>query len=103
MNYMPPDMPQPQLSPPQFQPDQQIPEKKNYRFRWGLFVGVPLVIILFFVFVQFLKGIEPAYDFEYLMRRWGIRHPEKLIKFSCLFLVLTFVIITAKIFSKKAK
>ncbi|MBI9018559.1 MAG: hypothetical protein JEZ07_15005 [Phycisphaerae bacterium] len=99
MNYMLPNNPQQsQPSQPQFQPDPQVPEKKKYRFRWPI-LTVPLTVISFFVFIN---GAEPAFTFEQMMRKWGIRHPENLIKFACLLLVLSCLLCIVRLFKKKS-
>ncbi len=101
MSLMLPNLPEPKSTPPQFQPDQQVPERKYYAFRWSLFVGIPLVVLSFMFVVH---GIDPAVvDFRRLMRAWGIRHPEQLIKLICLLLVLTCSLITIRIIKRSSK
>ena len=94
-----PNLPEQQPpTPPQFRPDYQIPERKRYRFRWSIIVGIPLAIAGYFVVKH---GIDPAFDVDSLLAAWNIRNPEKLKKLMILCVVLTFVLLTLKLFIKK--
>ena len=73
--------------PPNQQPNQQPPEppEPQYHFRWGIFVGIPLVVLAFF---WLLKGIEPSFAFEDIMQYLGVLHEARYIRLACLGIVL---------------
>ena len=51
----------------------QPPEPK-YRFRWSIFLGVPLAALFFF---WLLNGVEASFSFESIMERLHIIHEHK--------------------------
>jgi hypothetical protein len=89
--------------PPNQQLNQQPPQppqapEPQYRFRWGIFVGIPLVVL---AFLWLLKGIEPAFQFEGIMRHLGVLQEERYVRLACLGIVLVAVILIAKVLMKR--
>ncbi len=80
---------------PNQQLNQQPPQapEPQYRFRWGIFVGIPLVVL---AFLWLLKGIEPAFQFEDIMRYLGVLQEERYIRLACLGVVLITATLIAK-------
>ena len=59
----------------------QEPRQPQYRFRWSVFVGVPVAIsVLLFV----LSGIEPSFQFEDIMRRLHVFYEDRYVRLACL-------------------
>jgi hypothetical protein len=89
--------------PPNQQLNQQPPQppeppEPQDRFRWGIFVGIPLVVL---AFLWLLKGIEPAFQFEDIMRYLGVLQEERYVRLACLGIVLVAVILIAKVLMKR--
>ena len=83
---------------PQHQkPEYQQPARPKCRFRWEIIA----VILTVLVFLWFIKGIEPSFEFEELMRTIGIRHSERFIRFASLAVVGLAIIFTVKLFRNK--
>lgn len=84
---------------PNQQPNQQPPQppEPQYRFRWGIFIGIPLVVL---AFLWLLKGIEPAFQFEDIMQYLGVLHEERYIRLACLGIVLIATILISKVLMK---
>ena len=74
------------------------PEPK-YRFRWKVFVGVPLAIaaVLFI-----LKGIEPSFEIEDLLYKLGVINQNRYIRMMCLMVVCIAVLLIVKLFRNKS-
>jgi predicted membrane metal-binding protein len=74
---------------------QPRPPEPKYRFRWSVFVGVPLVICaLLFV----LNGIEPSFQFEDIMYSLRVMQEERYVRLACLGVVCIAVILIVKLF-----
>jgi hypothetical protein len=84
----------------QQQPNQQFqePPEPQYRFRWGVFVGIPIVIL---AFLWLLKGIEPAFEFEDIMQYLGILHKDRYVRLTCLGIVLITITLIVKVLTKR--
>ncbi len=85
--------------PPNPQPDQQPnqspePPEPQYRFRWGIFVGLPIVVLSF---LWLLKGVEPAFEFVDVMRWLEVMHEERYIRLACLGIVLIAITLIVKV------
>lgn len=80
---------------PNPQVNQQPPQspEPQYRFRWGIFVGIPLLVPAFF---WLLKGIEPSFAFEDIMQHLGVLYQERYIRLACLGIVLITVTLIVK-------
>lgn len=90
-------MPRPpfqQHNPPQPPP---TPPEPEYRFRWVLFVGVPLTII---IFIWFIRGIRLNTDFAGIMEALNIQHDGHYIRLTCLAITLIAMILITKLFKK---
>jgi hypothetical protein len=79
------------------QPPLPQPQKPKRRFRWEI-IAVILVVVGYFWFV---RGIEPSFTFERLMRYIGIRHELRYIRLVCLGIVCVAIVLAVKIFRKK--
>ena len=77
----------------------QPPEPK-YRFRWEIFVGVPIVLaaILFL-----LKGIDPSFEIEDLMDWLGVINQNRYVRMMCLMVVCIAVLLIVKLFKNKSE
>jgi hypothetical protein len=81
------------------QPPAGPPEPK-YRFRWSVFVGVPLAICaLLFV----LNGIEPSFQFEDIMRRLHVFHEDHYVRLGCLAVVCITTLLILKSLRKRPR
>jgi len=82
------------------QPNQQPPQppEPQYRFRWGVFVGIPIAII---AFLWLLKGIEPAFEFEDIMQYLGVLKEERYVRLACLGIVLIAITLIIKVWTKR--
>jgi hypothetical protein len=91
--YMPPQNRWPY--PP---PEEPPPPEPKYRFRWSIFVGIPVVIgaILFL-----LNGIDPSFEFEDLMYGLGVVNENRYVRFTCLLVVCIAILLVVKLFRKR--
>lgn len=86
-------------------PEQEVnqepptPPKPKYRFRWAIFVGVPLVIaaILFL-----LNGIDPSFEIEDLLYKFKVINQNRYIRMMCLMVVCIAVLLIVKLFRNKS-
>lgn len=60
---------------------QQNHEQPRYRFRWPVYVGVPLVVLIFFWFVS---GIKFAFRFSDITHSLGIVFADRFVLLACL-------------------
>ena len=92
-------MPQAQRRFTQRQHQRRPPEPK-YRFRWSVFVGVPLVVCaLLFV----LNGIEPSFQFEDIMRALRVIQEERYVRLACLGVVCIAVLLCVRLFRNHSR
>ena len=77
-----------------YQEPSQSPEPR-YRFRWAVFVGVPLVLatILFL-----LNGIDPSFEIEDLLYKLKVINQNRYIRMMCLMVVCIAVLLIVKLF-----
>ena len=75
----------------------ESPEPK-YRFRWAIFVGVPLVIAAV-LFV--LNGIDPSFEIEDLLDWLGVINQNRYVRMMCLMVLCIAVILIVKLFKNK--
>jgi len=75
------------------------PSEPKYRFRWAIFVGVPLVIaaILFL-----LNGIDPSFEIEDLLDWLGVMNQNRYVRMMCLMVVCIVVLLIVKLFRNKS-
>jgi hypothetical protein len=74
----------------------KAPEPEYPLFRWGVYVGVPIVLFIFF---WLLKGIDASFSFKDLMDMLGVVHQQKYARLACLATLLvavTFIMKTLK-------
>ena len=86
-----PNYPVPNQPPPD-------PSEPNYRFRWLIFVVIPLVIAAV-LFV--LNGIEPSFRIKDLLDWLGVINQNRHIRMMCLMVVCIAVVLIAKLFQNK--
>lgn len=79
------------------QPPVQPPEPQ-YRFRWEIFLGIPLVIAAFFFLI---KNIEPSFSFEELLEKLQVIHRTKYARLCCLAVLCLVFILAVKLFRKR--
>ena len=74
------------------------PPEPKYRFRWGIFVGVPLTIaaVLFVV-----NGIDPSFQFQDIMKELGVLNQPRYVRLACLCVLGITVLLIAKLFRNK--
>ena len=72
-NYRPYRQPQPAPQPPP-------PPPKRMRFRWGLLVG----LLVLMAFACFVNSLDTQVRWDDLLDRWGIVHKERFTKLAVL-------------------
>jgi hypothetical protein len=87
---------------PENELQQQPPEppEPKYRFRWSVFVGVPLAIALA-LFV--LNGIDPSFEFEDLTYKLGVLNQNRYVRLACLCVVCIAILLIVKLFWKNSE
>jgi len=76
------------------QPDMpQKPPEPEYRFRWPVFLGVPIVALAFF---WVLNGLEASFKFEDIMNALGVVQQQKYARMGCLATLLIAVTLIIK-------
>jgi hypothetical protein len=75
------------------QPVNPQPPEPKYRFRWGIFVGIPLVTLFFFAV---LRRIEPSYQFEDIVRYLDVIYEYKYARLVSLGIVIIAVTLIVK-------
>ena len=77
------------------QEQQPLPQRPQprYRFRWEVFVGIPL---LAFVFLWLRSGVSPSVQFVDLVEALGVTDEEGYVRLACLAVVLTAAILIIK-------
>ena len=75
------------------------PPEPRWRFRWAIFVGVPVVIaaILFL-----LNGIDPSFEIEDLLYKLGVINQNRYIRMMCLMVVCIAILFIVKLFRNKS-
>ena len=78
-------------------PNQPPPEppEPNYRFRWLIFAGIPLVIAAV-LFV--LNGIEPSFRIKELLDWLSVVNQNRYIRMMCLMVVCIAILLIVKLF-----
>ena len=71
------------------------PPEPKWRFRWAVFVGVPLVIA---VVLFILKGINPSFEIEDLLYKLGVINKNRYIRMMCLMVVCIAILLIVKLF-----
>ena len=79
--------------PPQNQPQQNPPEPR-YRFRWELWLGLPLLVA---IFLWFVGGIELAFSFVNIMAALGVAATSRYLLLACLGIVCITVLLAVKV------
>ena len=69
------------------------PPEPKYRFRWPMFIGIPLVTLFFFAV---LHRIEPSYQFEDIMRYLDVIYEDKYARLVSLGIVIIAVTLIMK-------
>ena len=82
-----------QRNPMPNQPVNPQPPEPKYRFRWSIFIGIPLVTLAFFAV---LHRIEPSYQFEDIMRYLDVIYEDKYARLVSLGIVLIAVTLIMK-------
>lgn len=68
------------------------PPEPEYRFRWAIFLGIPVVTL---IFLYVLHGIEPSFVFADIMETFDVVNDSAYVRLGCLAVVLaaiTFVV-----------
>jgi hypothetical protein len=76
------------------------PPNPKYRFRYSIYVGIPVVIgaILFL-----LNGIDPSFEFEDIMYRLGVINDNRYVRFTCLLVICISLLLIVKLFRNKSE
>lgn len=85
---------QSQNQPPPVQPSEPEPQ---WRFRWAIFVGTPLVVGLFFFLA---KNIEASFCFDDLLYKFRVIYKTKFARLASLAVVCLCFILATKLFRK---
>ena len=83
---------QSQNQPPPVQPPE--PEQK-YRFRWAIFLGIPLVVGSFFFLA---KNIEASFCFDELLYNFRVIYKTKFARLASLVVICIAFILIVKLF-----
>ena len=83
----------------EFHQEPPEPPEPKYRFRWSVFVGVPVVIAAV-LFV--LKGIDPSFQFDDLMDKLGVVNQNRYARLACLCVVCVAIILITRLFKKNS-
>jgi len=78
-------------------PNQQTPAPPpapEYKFRWGLILGIPLAIIIFF---GLLKNIEASFSIENILNRLGVIYRAKYCRLASFAVICLVFILIAKL------
>ena len=75
------------------------PTEPKYRFRWEVFVGVPLAIATV-LFV--LKGIEPTFAIEDLLNALKVVNQNRYIRMMCLMVVCIAILLIVRLLRRKS-
>jgi uncharacterized integral membrane protein len=91
------------LTPNQQQTPLQNPQppmepKPEYRFRWEIFLGIPLTIA---IFIYIIKNIEPSFHFNDLFEHVHITQKIKYTRLACMGVLCIAFLIIAKLFRNK--
>lgn len=77
--------------------EQQNRQQTHYRFRWPVYIGVPLVVFLFFWFVS---GIDFAFEFPEIMQSLGIVFTDRFVLLGCLGILSVITLLIIKVCRK---
>lgn len=80
--------------------EQPEPSGPKWRFRWAVFVGIPLVIAAI-LFV--LNGIDPSFEIENLMEWLGVIKQSRYVRMMSLMVVCIAVLLIVKLFKNKSE
>jgi hypothetical protein len=82
----------------EFHQEPPEPPEPKYRFRWAIFVGIPVVIAAV-IFV--LNGIDPSFEIEDLLDWLGVINQNRYVRMMCLMVVCIAVLLIVKLFRNK--
>jgi len=84
----------------EFHQEPPQPSEPRHRFRWSIFIGVPVVIgAVIFV----LNGIDPSFEIEDLLDWLGVIKQNRYIRMMCLMVVCIAVLLIVKLFKNKSE
>ena len=89
-NYIPNRQMNPQ--PPQ-PPQPPEPPEPQFRFRWSIFVGIPLVIL---AFLWLLGNIIPSFQFTDIMDSLDVVNENAYVRLACLGIFLIAITLIVK-------
>ena len=84
----------------EFNQEPPQPPEPKYRFRWSVFVGVPLVVA---VVLFLLNEIEPSFEFEDIMRSLHVIQEERYVRLACLGVVCIAVLLGVRLFRNHSR
>ena len=87
-NYPNQTQKQPVIPPP-------LPPKPKYRFRWGIFVAAPLVLLLF---IWLGKNVKLSFEFEDIVELLQIEHIDNYTRLAALMVLCIAFILIVKLF-----
>lgn len=76
------------------QPAPPPPPEPEYRFRWAIYLGIPLVVL---VFLYGLHGIEPSFVFPDIMKALDVVNDSAYVRLACLAVVLVAITLLVKV------
>lgn len=80
------------IQPPEQEQNRQPPEP-NYRFRWEVFLGIPLLVL---AFLWLLQGIDPSFEFDDVMDALSVAGRDQYVHLACLGALLIAIILIVK-------
>lgn len=84
-----PDQPQRQQMPQQ--------QEQRYRFRWPVFVGLPIAGLVFF---WFISGMEVVFSFDDIMDGMDVIFRDRFILLGCLGIACVAALLIIKVIRK---
>ena len=84
--------------PQQPQQPQPEPQEPQYRFRWALYLGVPITIGLF---LWFVSGMEIGFEFSDIAELLGVTLTNRYVLLGCLGVVCVTTLCIIKLFKRR--
>jgi len=86
-------MNQPQTNQQQQPSMRPQPPEPKYKFRWSVFLGIPLIVLFFF---WLINGVESSFSFESIMEQLHVVQEHKYVRLACLGVLLIAVTVIVK-------
>lgn len=76
-------------------PQPPVQPQPEYKFRWVIFLGIPLTIA---IFIYVIKNIEPSFHFGDILDKLDVIYRTKYTRLACLAVLCLALLIIAKLF-----